>query len=124
MDLKRNISTYLQAAFYVFAGINHFVNPSFYEGLIPSYLPFHDAINFASGGFEILFGAALVSSKTKKIASFGIIAMLVAFIPSHVYFIQIGGCIADGLCAPLWVGWVRLIVIHPLLIWWAWTSRK
>lgn len=122
MVISRNWSIYLQAFFYFSAGINHFINPTFYLELIPNYLPFHSAINIVSGLVEMLFGIGLLFRSTKRWAAFGIIAMLVAFIPSHIYFIKIGGCVASGLCAPLWVGWLRLVLIHPLLIVWAWRS--
>jgi uncharacterized membrane protein len=73
---------------------------------------------------EIMGGIGLLIPITRKIAAFGIMAMLIAFIPSHVYFIQVGSCIREGLCVPEWVGWVRLIIIHPILIYWAWSNRK
>jgi uncharacterized membrane protein len=114
----------LQSAFYFFAGVNHFVNPGFYLPLIPPYFPYPEAINWLSGVGEIVLAIALLFSSTRKPASYLIIAMLVAFIPSHVYFIQVGGCIPDGLCAPEWVGWFRLIVVHPLLIAWAWWHSR
>lgn len=118
------ISLYLQSAFYVFAGVNHFIDPAFYVDLIPPYIPYHEFINIASGVIEILFGIGLVFPQTHRFAAYGIIAMLIAFIPSHIYFVQIGGCVENGLCAPLWVGWLRLVVIHPLLIWWAWAQKS
>lgn len=118
--MRRKTSLYFQAGFYLIAGLNHFRNPQFYLDLIPPYLPFHDTINVLSGVIEIVLGIGLIFSPTRKYAAFAIMAMLIAFIPSHIYFIQIDGCIPGGLCAPLWVGWVRLILVHPLLIYWAW----
>ncbi len=120
----RKASLYIQALFYMFAGLNHFINPQFYLDLIPPYLPLHFEINVFSGFVEVLFGVGLLFNKSRKWAAFGIITMLIAFIPSHVYFIQVDGCIPDGLCAPLWIGWIRLILVHPLLIFWAWNHRK
>lgn len=122
--MRKKISLYIQSAFYLFGGINHFINPQFYLDLIPDYLPMHEAINLMAGVVEVVFGAGLLFSVSRKYAAYGIMLMLVAFIPSHVYFIQIGGCIQEGLCAPEWVGWVRLVVIHPILIWWAYSVRK
>lgn len=110
--------------FYALAGINHFVNPDFYLPLIPPYFPYPEMINWVSGVAEVLLAAGLAFSLTRKWACYLIIAMLVAFIPSHVYFIQMGGCVQQGLCAPEWVGWVRLIVVHPLLIGWAWWHTR
>lgn len=123
MDLKKKISLYILCTFYVFGGINHFVNPDFYYKLIPDYLPWHITINIISGLAEIMLGIGMLFKQTRKISAYGIIAMLIAFIPSHVYFIQIGGCVEDGLCAPLWIGWVRLVIIHPILIGWVWIHR-
>ena len=62
--------------------------------------------------------------KTRLLAVNGIILILIAFIPSHIYFITEGGCMSDSLCVPVWVAWVRLIFIHQLLIYWAWSVRK
>ncbi|MEM9337443.1 MAG: hypothetical protein AAGA66_01860 [Bacteroidota bacterium] len=117
-------SLYLQVVFYLIAGVNHFINPDFYLSLIPPYFTFPQLINYLSGSIEILLSVGLILHSTRKLAAYAIIAMLVAFIPSHVYFIQIGGCIEGGLCAPVWVGWVRLVVVHPLLMFWAWKHRK
>lgn len=122
--MKRKVSRYLQSGFYVFAGVNHFINPTFYLPLIPPYFVYPELINGVAGFAEILLGLGLLSKKTRFAASYFIIVMLGVFIFSHVYFIQLGGCIGDGLCVPVWVGWVRLIVIHPLLMIWAWYNRK
>jgi uncharacterized membrane protein len=115
---------YLLIGFYLFAGSYHFVNPDFYYDLIPDYLPYPKLINYASGVLEILLALGVIFPKTRLIAVNGIILLLLLFIPSHVYFIQIGSCIENGLCVPEWLGWVRLVVIHPLLILWAWVIRK
>lgn len=113
--LKRYASA-IFGVFFVVAGLNHFINPSFYLPLIPDYLPFHRWINAAAGLAEIAAGSGMLYLQTRKAAAWLIVAMLIAFIPSHVYFIQIGSCVPDGLCVPPWVGWIRLLIIHPLLI--------
>lgn len=120
----RSISRLALALFFMVAGVNHFVNPQFYLPLIPDYLPFHEAINWLSGWIEVVLGAGLLWSTTRRMSSIGIILLMVAFIPSHVYFIQIGACVEDGLCTPMWLAWARLVLVHPLLMWWAWVSGK
>jgi len=120
---RKNLSRYILAGFFVVAGLNHFINPQFYLALIPPIFKYIEMINMLAGIGEVALGIGLMINKTRKIAAWGIVLLLIAFIPSHVYFIQIGGCIGDGLCVPLWVGWVRLIMIHPLLIMWAYTNR-
>lgn len=106
--------------FYVSAGINHFIHPDFYLALIPPYLPFHTSINLLSGLIEIALGLCLIPKAFRRWAAVGIIVMLIAFIPSHVYFIEMNSCIEGGLCTSPVIGWGRLIIIHPLLIVWAW----
>lgn len=123
MDLKK-INLFLLSGFYVFAGTNHFINPEFYYGLIPDYLPYHDAINLISGVAEIVLGIGVLFEKTRTWSSYLLVAMLICFIPAHVYFLQIGSCIETGLCVAEWISWVRLLVIHPLLILWALSVRK
>lgn len=120
----KQISFVVLVVFYILAGLNHFRDPDFYLPLLPDYLPYPRGINFVSGLLEILLGIGLVSKISRKWAVYAIIAMLLAFIPSHIYFIEIDGCVEGGLCAPLWVAWVRLLVVHPLLITWAWYHRK
>ena len=110
--------------FYAFAGSYHFINPDFYLQLIPDYLPYPKLINYLSGFLEILLAIGVAFPKTRPIAVYGIILLLIAFIPSHVHFIMIGGCVSGGLCVPLWLAWLRLILSHPLLIFWAWYLKK
>ncbi|MEQ9423255.1 MAG: hypothetical protein RJQ09_02470 [Cyclobacteriaceae bacterium] len=119
----KKYSLYIQSIFYIVAGLNHFLDPGFYLPLIPPYLPAHDMINLAAGVVEIIFGVGLTMPALRKYAAIGIIIMLLTFVPVHVYFIQVNSCIDGGLCVPQWVGLVRLIVVHPLLIFWAWSVR-
>ena len=115
---------WLLIVFYLVAGVNHFVHPEFYLPLIPDYLPNPELINIISGVFEILLAIGVMMPKYRRLSVIGIILMLIAFIPSHVYFIQQGACIdAQGLCTPVWLAWVRLFPIHPLFMFWAWVVR-
>jgi uncharacterized membrane protein len=106
------------------AGINHFLNPQFYLPLIPEYIPWHEFINIFSGIAEILLAIGILFKNTRKISSLLIMLMLIAFIPSHWYFIQIGSCIDGGLCVDPIIGWLRLLLIHPILILWAYSVYK
>ncbi|MEQ8926862.1 MAG: hypothetical protein RLO81_13665 [Fulvivirga sp.] len=119
----RKYNLYAMVGFYLFAGANHFFNPEFYLPLIPEYFPFPHVINYASGCAEVLLAILLFPRRFRKLAVYCIIGMLICFIPAHVHFIIIGSCINDGLCVPEWVGWLRLVVIHPLLMYWAYTNR-
>jgi len=119
----KRLSRYFMAGFFVFAGINHFLNPDFYIPLIPPYIPWPETVNWVSGLVEIILGFGLFFEKTRRAAAGGVILLMLLFIPTHIYFIQIGSCIPDLLCTPQWLGWVRLVIIHPLLVLWAWWHR-
>ena len=113
------------AYFYLAAGINHFISPDFYLTLIPPFFSHPELVNYLAGISEVLLGLGILFYPTRKRSALGVVILLLAFIPSHVYFIQLGSCVPAGLCVPAWIGWFRLIVIHPLLIFWAfWISKN
>jgi uncharacterized membrane protein len=122
---KRQISLWLMIAFYLAAGINHFRMPEFYYPLTPDYLGYKQLINIISGVAEILLAIGLIIPSTRKISVYGIILMLIAFIPAHVWMIQKSDTILfDRIHLPVWIAWVRLVVIHPVLLFWAWSHRN
>lgn len=117
------IAVYLLGVFFILGGINHFINPDFYLPLIPDYLPYHSFTNIVSGALEVMAGIAVLIPSTRKMGCNAIVVLLIAFLPAHIYFIQKGGCLSDTLCVPAWVAWIRLLVIHPILIYWAFKCR-
>ena len=115
----KNISLILMTVFYLAAGINHFLHPDNYYALIPPYFPFHQFINMASGAAEIIFGGLLIFSSSRKAGAYGIVVLLILFIPAHIYMIQKGGCMSVQMCIPAWLAWVRLFPLQFILIAWA-----
>ncbi len=113
-----NILKYSLAFFFIFAGFYHFVNPPFYKELIPDYLAYKDLINYLSGILEVVLGVLVLHIRTRKFAGYLLLILLVAFIPSHIYFIQSGSCITNSLCVPEWASYGRLLVVHPILMIW------
>ncbi len=121
--IMRKISITLQVVFFTLAGILHFVMPEFYYPLIPDYFGFKFEINILAGIAEIFLGLGSYFLKTRKLSTYFILLMLICFIPAHVHFIQIGSCTAK-LCTPEWVGYLRLIIIHPILLFWVYKNLK
>ena len=121
----KKIALFLLIIFYIIAGINHFWHAKFYYPIIPPYFqPWAYQLNFIVGLAEISLAVMMAFAFSRKLAAIGIIVMLVAFIPTHIYFIQIGSCVPNSLCVPAWIGWARLLIIHPILIAWAWWCRQ
>jgi uncharacterized membrane protein len=121
--MLKKISIVVFALFYGGAGINHFISPETYLPLIPDWLGDASTINILAGIAEIVIALLAIFPKTRTYSGWLAIAMLMAFIISHVYFIQIGHC-AGEMCLDPWIGWVRLVVIHPLLIYWAYRISR
>lgn len=122
--ILRKFSLLAMIAVYLLAGINHFIKPAMYYPIIPPYLPWPVTINIISGIAEIILAGMLIFKSTRRLAAIGIIIMLIAFIPAHVYMIQKGGCMSAAVCIPAWAAWLRLFPLQFLLMYWAWTNRK
>ena len=70
---------------YISTGIGHFVNADWFVQIMPPYLPFHYHLVYLSGFFEILFGVMLFYSKTRYLAAWGLILLLIAVYPANIY---------------------------------------
>jgi uncharacterized membrane protein len=112
------------SVFYIIAGLNHFRSPGVYLALIPPYFGYHEEINILSGMREIMGGVLMFIPATRKIATGLVILLLIAFIPAHIYMIQMNGCVSKNLCVPAWVAWMRLIPFQFILIWWTWKTYQ
>ena len=71
--------------FYIYVGVEHFINPSWFVQIIPPFLPFHYSLVYISGFFEILFGILLLIPRFRFIAGLGLIMLLVAVYPANIY---------------------------------------
>jgi uncharacterized membrane protein len=120
MTKLKKISLYAMAAFYIVAGVNHFINPSFYKIIMPPWLPWHYALIYISGVCEILLGLLLIPPATRKLAAWGIILLLLAVFPANV---QMMLNYRHDQNPNLWIAILRLPV-QLLLIWWAYRFTK
>ena len=123
------ISRYVMGGVYTFAGIMHFVAPSFYVQIIPDYLePLGPMLLvYLSGVAEIVCGVGLFIPKTRRLAAWATIALLVAVFPANLYMathnVQIQG-LPSWMEQPGTVGrWMRL-PFQAVFIWWAWLFTK
>ena len=121
--MKKRLSLYVMAGLYLLAGFNHFRSPASYHSIIPPWIGHVEIVNILAGIAEILLAVLLLFKPTRRWACYGIIAMLFAFVPIHIYMLQ-EGLGLNGNTAPAWILWVRLLILQPLLILWAWSNRK
>ena len=81
---------YLMSISYVGVGVTHFTNSEFFLNIMPDYLPWHLELVYLSGAFEILLGLLIVFKNTRKLAGWGLIALLIAVFPANIYLAQSG----------------------------------
>ena len=87
--------------FFVAAGIGHFVNTDFYLSIMPPYLPAHLELVYVSGVFEILGGLAVLPLPTRRLAGYGLMALLLAIFPANIHMaLNPEEYVAGGM--PLW----------------------
>lgn len=90
MSLKL-ITIYLMSLFYISTGIKHFTNVDWFMKIMPPYLPYHKELIYLSGAFEIILGIMLVFEKTRFLAGWGLILLLIAVFPANIYLAQTNG---------------------------------
>jgi len=124
MKLLKKISLVLLIIGYLAAGVNHFRVPETYIPIIPAYITFPKFVNIAAGFFELLFGFMLIFKNTRITAAWGIIILLVLFIPVHVAMVLHAPFYWGKLFVTPLIAWLRLAALQPLLILWAWWHTR
>lgn len=120
------ISRALLGIFFIATGANHFVSPAPYLAIIPPSLPWPGVLVALTGLAEIAGGSGVVFARTRKVAAFGLMALLIAVFPANIYA-ALYGMQLSGRPVASWILWLRL-PLQPLLIWWVynacWKARE
>lgn len=98
---------WLLGVFFIVAGVNHFVSPAVYLGIMPPALPWPLALIYVSGVAEVAGGVGVLVPAARRAAAWGLIALLVAVFPANIYAAFHGMQIGDY-SVPQWVLWARL----------------
>lgn len=107
-------------ALYLAAGAGHFLATRIYMGIMPDYLPAHRELVLISGAAEMAGGLGVLLRPTRRVAAWGLIALLIAVMPANVWMVQHPERYPP---IPLWLLWARL-PLQLVLIWWAWLYTK
>jgi uncharacterized membrane protein len=108
------------AALFVAAGVLHFVRPEAYLKIMPPFVPWPRAAVLVSGIAEVAGGLGLLWPRTRRMAAWGLVALLVAVFPANVHMALHPADVAPGV--PVWLLWARL-PLQPLLVWGVWKVR-
>jgi uncharacterized membrane protein len=122
MGLVKRALLYLMAAFYLFAGVMHFLVPRFYVEIMPRALPWPLFLVYLSGACEIALGLLVLAPRTRRLAAWGIILLLVAVFPANVNMAA-NRIVPAGLpLSPLGL-WLRLPFQAVFIAWAYWYTR-
>lgn len=119
--LKRPLR-YVMAVLYVIAGAMHFLVPEVYVQIVPPVLPGPLTLVYLSGIAEIALGLGVLHPRTRRLAAWGLIGLLIAIFPANVYMatsgVVIEGTPGGGDPSEI-VRWGRL-PLQVILVAWAW----
>jgi uncharacterized membrane protein len=120
MARTKELLRWVYGILFALAGANHFVHTDFYVSIMPPYLPWHTALVYVSGVFEMVLGAMLLSRRTGRIAAWGMIALIVAVTPANVHMALHTELYPDFSASALWA---RLPLQGVLIAWAFWYTR-
>ncbi len=120
MTSRFPIGLLIMGALYIVVGINHFIHPANYAAIMPRWLPAPAFLVALSGVAEIMLGILLFPLKTRRLAAWGIILLLLAVFPANVQM-TLDWHRAQN--PQEWIAWLRL-PLQAVLIWWAWQYAK
>ena len=110
------------ACLFLFTGTLHFLYPHKFLPIMPPFLPWPLALVYVSGFFELLGGAGLLTYRFRRIAAYGLIALLIAVLPANIYMaienIQVGGFLNNPI-----VQWLRIPFQAVIIGWVYWCSE-
>lgn len=119
MSRSKRILLWVMGVAYCLAGFNHLYNPEFYVAIMPPGLPSPEWLNVISGLFEIVLGVYVLEPRTRILAAWGIVALLIAIFPATVY-VAMANVGLEGPGTGIGTGnWVRL-PFQAVFIAWAW----
>ena len=86
--------------------MNHFRVPATYVAMMPPWLPWPSGLSAIAGIAEILGGIGIFLPQTRRVAGWGLIALLAAVFPANVHVALMGHM--EGFSFSAAVLWLRL----------------
>ena len=115
--LFKLITIYLMSLFYISIGIKHFINVDWFMKIMPPYLPYHKVLIYLSGAAEIILGIMLIFERTRCLAGWGLILLLIAVFPANIYLAQTNGA-AMNISSTLAWGRLPLQTVFIAIAYW------
>lgn len=104
-------------------GAAHFISAGEFVRVMPPWVPWHLAMVYVSGVFEIAGGVGLLLTRTRAAAGWGLIALYVAVFPANLHM-ALNEIPLGAEPVPSWVLWARLPFQLVFIAWAYWVSRE
>ena len=78
MDITK-LLIYVYVVFFISAGVNHFLNPQFYDAIVPDIIPFPRIVHQITGVIEIILPLFLLTRFRKEAALLMIIFLVILY---------------------------------------------
>ena len=88
MKLFKDITIYIMSLLYVIVGVKHFINTDFFIAIVPPFISWKKEAVLLSGIIEVILGVLLLFNKTRKLAAWGIILLLISVFPANLYLYE------------------------------------
>lgn len=109
-------------AFFVIAGLLHFLRPREYEAIVPPYVPRPREAVVISGAAEIAGGLSAAVPRLRPFTRWWLTALLLAVFPANVHM-ALHPDEVRGLRVPRSLLWARLPVQGALIVW-VWRATR
>ena len=120
LGLWKKLVLFGLSAFFIYFGVDHFINPDFYLSIMPPSFPLHEEAVYISGFFEIVGGIGVLIPRFRKIAGWGLVALLIAVYPANIYMAISPEAFPD---IPTEILYFRL-VLQFLFFYWAYSVTR
>ena len=118
----KTVLRWLFTTFMVASGVSHFRAPEAYAAIVPSVFPSPAGLVFITGVAEVLGGLGLIPTRTRRLAAWGVIELLIAVFPANVKM-AVERLPLGRLRLPGWALFARLPLQALLVAWAFWYTR-
>ena len=87
MDITK-VLIYVYVIFFIGAGVNHFLNPQFYDAIVPQFIPFPRLVHQITGVIEIILPLFLLTRFRKEAALLMIIFLMILYVANLYVWIN------------------------------------
>ena len=118
----RDRAAFAMAVGFLMTGVMHFTTTERFLGMMPPWLPQHLELVYLSGVFEIVGALGLLFRSTRRVAAYGLAALLIAVSPANLHLAMSGGHV-EGLPTGAWYYWLRIPFQVVFIAWALWVAR-